>query len=575
MEYFVGIDVGTGSARACVIDSHGDVLGLHVEATKTWNPRHEIYEQSTENIWTCICKSVREAVGKSGIKPEDIRGVGFDATCSLTITDKTGAPLSVDPESGFNEHERNIILWADHRAIAQANRINATEHKVLQYVGKTISPEMEIPKTLWLSENMPQEKFDQIGHIFDLPDYLTYRATGSLARSTCSVTCKCSFVPLGIEDSKGWNEDYFRTIGLGQLADEGFKRLGGIPGETGVYHHAGDPVGNGLIKQAAQDLGLVEGTPVGSAVIDAYAGAIATLGASSSRAEAHEMASRPLKESLLHLGANRLAIICGTSSCHIAMAPEAIFVPGVWGPYKSVLLPDMWCAEGGQSSTGQLIDHILNKHPAIDEAKQMAKERDTNVYAFLNTYLEEKKQKHNYKYLEELVSQLHIYPDFHGNRSPLADPTLRGVIVGNSLDASVDDLAVKYLATLQAISCQTRHIIESLNSCGYTIDTLCLSGGLCKNPIFVQLHADITGCKVILPKSIEGAVVIGAGFLGARAAGLSDNLWDVMIKLGQAGDVITPSEDSHIKTLNERRYKVFKLMLEDQRKYRRIMAGEE
>jgi FGGY-family pentulose kinase len=515
------------------------------------------------------------AVARSDIKPEAIRGVGFDATCSLTITDKSGAPLSVDPESGFNEHERNIILWADHRAIAQANRINATKHKVLQYVGKTISPEMEIPKTLWLSENMPAEKFDQIGHIFDLPDYLTFRATGSLARSTCSVSCKCSFAPLGIEDSKGWDEDYFRTIGLGQLADEGFKRLGGIPGETGVYHFAGDPVGNGLNKKAAEDLGLIEGTPVGSAVIDAYAGAIATLGASSSREEAQEMASLPLKESLLHLGANRLAIICGTSSCHIAMAPEAIFVPGVWGPYKSVLLPDMWCAEGGQSSTGQLIDHILNKHPAIDDAKQMAKERDMNIYAFLNTFLEEKKQKHNCKYLEDLVTQLHIYPDFHGNRSPLADPTLRGVIVGNSLDASVDDLAVKYLATLQAISCQTRHIIESLNSCGYTIDTLCLSGGLCKNPIFVQLHADITGCKVILPKSIEGAVVIGAGFLGARAAGLSDNLWDVMIKLGQAGDVITPSEDPYIKTYNERRYKVFKLMLEDQRKYRRIMAGEE
>jgi FGGY-family pentulose kinase len=514
-------------------------------------------------------------VSKSGIQPDAIRGVGFDATCSLVITDKQGAPLSVDPESNFSNHERNIILWADHRAIDQANRINATGHSVLKYVGNTISPEMEIPKTLWLSENMPAEKFSHIGHIFDLPDYLTYRATGSLARSTCSVTCKCSFVPVGIEQSRGWSDDYFRTIGLGQLADDGFKKLGGIPGETGEFLFAGDPVGNGLTAAAAQDLGLPEGLPVGSAVIDAYAGAIATLGASSSRAEAQEMASLPAKESLLQQGANRLAIICGTSSCHIAMAPEAIFVPGVWGPYKSVLVPGMWCAEGGQSSTGQLIDHMLSKHPAIEEAKELAKSRDMNIYAFLNTYLEEKKQRNKYKYLEQLVSQLHIYPDFHGNRSPLADPTLRGTIVGHSLDASVDDLAVKYLATLQAISCQTRHIIDSLNACGYTIDTLCLSGGLCKNPIFVQLHADITGCKVILPKSIEGAVVIGAGFLGAKAAGLSDNLWDVMIKLGQAGDVVNPSDDPEIKTLNERRYKVFKMMLDDQRKYRRVMAGEE
>ncbi|KAI7847089.1 hypothetical protein BDC45DRAFT_27364 [Circinella umbellata] len=255
------------------------------------------------------------------------------------------------------------------------------------------------------------------------------------------------------------------------------------------------------------------------------------------------------------------------------MAPEAIFVKGVWGPYRSVMVPDMWHAEGGQSSTGQLIDHTLNTHPAIDEARKQADSEGMNIYAFLNRHLEQMQEKNGFKHLEQLTKQMHIYPDYHGNRSPLADPTLRGMIIGVSLDHSINDLATRYLATLQAISCQTRHIIEALNKEGYTIDTLCLSGGLCKNPIFVKLHADITRCRVILPERIDAAVVIGAAFLGARAADASHSLWEVMVRMGRAGQVIEPTQDSEVLEMDERRYRIFHEMLQDQKKYRAIMDG--
>ncbi|OZJ03495.1 hypothetical protein BZG36_04018 [Bifiguratus adelaidae] len=602
---FLGIDVGTGSARAAVIDHKGNILGLHVTATTTWNPRHEIYQQSTDNIWAAICQSTAEAIKKAGTNPEDIKGVGFDATCSLAVLDREGNPMSVDVETNFEDNTKNIILWADHRANEQASRINATNHPVLKYVGDKISLEMEVPKMLWLKENMPAEKWQRIGHFFDLPDLLTFKATGSLERSTCSLTCKCSFVPPGIEESKGWNADFFKAIGLQDFVDENFERVGGIPDETGKVLFAGDKVGSGLSAQGAKDLGLLEGTPVGSGVIDAYAGAIATLGAST-QAEKADFLGKGTRESMLEMGANRLAIICGTSSCHIAMAPGPIFVPGVWGPYKSVLLPTMWCAEGGQSSTGQLIDHILSTHAAYSQAQTLARSTKTNIYALLNQHLVSLAEKRRVKYVELLVKDLHIYPDYHGNRSPLADPSLRGVLVGQSLDASLDDLALKYYATLQAISCQTRHILESLNSKGYTIDTLCLSGGLCKNDLFVKLHADITRCKVVLPESIEGAVVIGAAFLGAKAAGLQpkkagtsgkpvmnsqDNerqpnggmgdkeevdlgLWDVMVELGNAGKTVHPTQEKELVDFCERKYKVFHMMLEDQKKYRNVMNGD-
>ena len=94
---------------------------------------------------------------------------------------------------------------------------------------------------------------------FDLPDFLTYRATNNVSRSSCSLTCKTSYVP------SGWHDEFFRQIGLDELVERQYSQVG--PGEPLV---AGLPVGEGLSKEAAEELGLVEGTPVGSAIIDAY-----------------------------------------------------------------------------------------------------------------------------------------------------------------------------------------------------------------------------------------------------------------------------------------------------------------
>jgi ribulose kinase len=120
---------------------------------------------------------------------------------------------------------------------------------------------MEVPKILWLKKNMKPDLFSRC-QFFDLPDFLTYRATEDNTRSCCSVTCKCSFVP-----NQGWQADFFEKIGLPCLVDKGeYKQLGAAKGRVLT---AGLPVGKGLSKRAAGELGLVEGTPVGSGLIDA------------------------------------------------------------------------------------------------------------------------------------------------------------------------------------------------------------------------------------------------------------------------------------------------------------------
>src|SRR5690606_41617115 len=109
-----------------------------------------IVEQSSTNIWQAVCESVREAVRLAGIDPADIAGIGYDATCSLVVLGKGGKPLAVGPS---NDPARDIIVWMDHRAVAQAERIHATRAGVLDYVGGTISPESETPKPLRLKAN--------------------------------------------------------------------------------------------------------------------------------------------------------------------------------------------------------------------------------------------------------------------------------------------------------------------------------------------------------------------------------------------------------------------------------------
>ena len=215
--YCIGVDVGTGSARAGVFDGAGTLLSAASHPIRIWREKPLHAEHSSDDIWAAVGACVRQAISEAAISPDAVAGIGFDATCSLVVLDADGAPLSVNAEG---DDARNVIVWMDHRATDQARRINATSAAVLEYVGRRISPEMQTPKLLWLAEELPRT-FDKAGYFFDLTDFLTWRATGSTWRSSCTVTCKWTY--LAHEDR--WDARYFRQIGLGRLADEDLSAL--------------------------------------------------------------------------------------------------------------------------------------------------------------------------------------------------------------------------------------------------------------------------------------------------------------------------------------------------------------
>ena len=172
-------------------------------------------------------------MNQHNIDPETVRGIGFDATCSLTVfNEETGEPQSVTGPKFDNAdgNDRNVILWLDHRPVEETKKVNATKHNLLHYVGGTMSIEMEMPKILWLKNNMPPELFAKC-NFYDLGDALTKMATGQDARSFCSTVCKQGYVPVGVDGSeKGWQEDFLKEIGLEDLTKDNFRRLGGISG---------------------------------------------------------------------------------------------------------------------------------------------------------------------------------------------------------------------------------------------------------------------------------------------------------------------------------------------------------
>ena len=228
--HYIGIDVGTGSARACITNQNGDIVGLSSKNIGLWQPQQGYYEQSTTDIWECICHSVQRALILANIDSSTVRGIGFDATCSLAVfTHDTDEPVSVTgPDFNYSGNDHNVILWLDHRPVKETATINATKHNLLRYVGGTMSIEMEIPKVLWLKNHMTKKLFDRC-KFYDLADALTHLATGSDKRSFCSVVCKQGYVPVGVDGSvKGWQEDFLNDIGLEDLAQDNFKRLGGV-----------------------------------------------------------------------------------------------------------------------------------------------------------------------------------------------------------------------------------------------------------------------------------------------------------------------------------------------------------
>lgn len=513
-QYLVAVDIGTTSARAGIFDASGRMLAKSRHPIEMRRGPALHAEHDSEDIWRATCLSVRAALTDAQISADDVAAIGFDATCSLVVRDGDGQPLSV---SSGGEARFDTIVWLDHRAVAEAEEISASGHPLLAYAGGSLSPEMQMPKLMWLKRHMPQQ-WQRTGLLLDLADFLTWRATGSTQRSRCTLTAKWNYLA---HEPQGWSDDFLQMAGLDDLLERG-----GLPRQS---VGPGGAIGS-LSAQAAEELGLTTQCRVAAGLIDAYAGAIGLL--------AGTMDSSELE--------SNLALIGGTSSCLVALSRKPQPGHSLWGPYYEAVMQDRWLVEGSQSATGALLDHMVKMHAAGGEP-------DAARHKAIIDRIGELRAQEG----DAFGAGLHILPDFHGNRSPLADPRATGVISGLTLDTSFDGLCRLYWRTCVSLVLGIRHILETMESFGYRFDVINAGGGHLNNPLLVELYADVTGRDVRLPKAAD-AVLLGSAIAASVAADLYPHMAAAGAAMDQGASLRKPHRERQV--LYDRDYRRYLAM---------------
>ncbi len=518
-DHLVAVDIGSASARAGIFDRSGALIAREARPILLNRPDGLRAEHASEDLWKAVTESVRAALHAARISRERIAAIGFDATCSLVIEGPLDTPLSEDAGDGTRF---DTISWMDHRALAETATLSSLGGPAIERAGGRISPEMALPKLLWLKRNRP-DLWKSTSGIYDLADAMTFRATGKTGRSISTLASKWGY---GTGEGTGWPGAFLRAAGLEDMVE----RLG-LPERPMPLGTALGP----LTAEAAAALDLDTGCMVAPGMIDAYAGALGLLGG--------------LAEEEI---ARRAALVAGTSTCLIFLQKEGLSAEeSLWGPFPDVALPGHALIEGGQSAAGSLLDHVVRMHAAGGSPEPTLLRR---IAEHVNTRLAEVGPDYGLP--------IQVLPDFHGNRSPAADPLATGVISGLSLDTSFDSLCRLYWRTAVGLACGLRQILERFGEAGLEPDCLHLAGGHAQNPLLVQLYADMTGKKMIVPKMRE-AILLGSAINAATAAGLYPTLGDAARAMG--GEALALLPDAARKARLDRDYERHLMMIRHRR----------
>lgn len=518
MKYSLGIDFGTLSARALLVevDTGKEVASkVHEYANGVID---EYLPSSGEKLppdWalqdprdylTALEKTVSSLVHETGVDPEDIVGIGIDFTaCTMLPIDAEGAPLSFDQRWEDNPHAW-VKLWKHHAAQPEANKINEVAEKrgekFLQRYGGRISSEWFFSKALQILDEAP-DVYAAADRFLEAGDWIVLQLTGVETRNACTAGYKAMW-----EKATGFpSSDYFKALDprFENVVDEKMNRT-----ISPIGAKAGE-----LTEEMADKLGLKPGTAVGVANVDAHVAV---------------PAATVTKEGVM-------VMIMGTSTCHMVLGKEPKIVEGMCGYVEDGILPGFIGFEAGQSCVG---DHfawfIDNCVPASYDRE--AKERHISIHELLS----EKASK-----LKPGQSGLLALDWWNGNRSVLVDADLTGMILGMTLNTKPEEI---YRALIEATAFGTNVIIEAFQSNGVAVDEIVACGGLPeKNEMLMQIYADVTNREFKIAESAQ-TCALGSAMWGAVAAGAAnggyDDIQEAAAKMARVKDkTFKPNRESH------------------------------
>lgn len=474
----LGLDFGTESVRAILIDTQGNQRGLATSDypygqiidtlpgdDESLPPRYALQDPS-DWIESAIA-ATRSAITQAGVSANEIVGIGVDFTsCTMLPTTIDGVPLCK-----LDSFKKTPLawpkLWKHHGALEQTERMNAVATRrgdsFLKRYGGTIGLEWFFPKILETIENAPDVAAAADVWI-EAGDWFVWQLVGGTADSLTRSTCQAGYKAMWSAAEGYPGQDFFRAVHPG-LADVVANRL------PGVMRSPGQSAG-GLSGAMANRLGLNPGTPVATSIIDAHA-AVPGVGA-----------AEP----------GTLVMVLGTSSCHMLNATELRDIPGIAGVVEGGILPGLFGYETGQAAVGDAFAWLL-KLLNLDDFDDLSE-------AAMR--------------LPPGAGGVRCMDWMNGCRTPLMDGGVRGGFIGLGLNHQPAHL---YLALMEASALGLRWIVDVLRDGGLSINRLIATGGLPHhNRAFVEVYADVLGMPIEIHPSTQGTAV-GAAVLGMIAAG--------------------------------------------------------
>lgn len=469
MAYFLTADGGTESLRVRIYDVQGTCVASHAEPYETTFSPGARAEQNPEDWWRSLCVASRACLAEAGLSGDQIEAMAYATTCCTVVAlDASGAPL------------RPALLWMDVRADKEAEAVLATGDTRLRLNSDgsgPVSAEWMIPKALWIKRNEP-EIYDAAETICEYQDYLTLRLTGERCASLNNVGLRWHYA----NRDGGWAESLVSALGMADLVEKWPSRVA-VPGEV-VGH---------LTADAAEALGLTTNTKLVQGGADALIGMIG-LGV-----------SQP----------GQLCLITGSSHLQFGVTEKPFHASGMWGAYADIVYPNRYIIEGGQTSTGSIINWLrrfVGGEFDFDEMNRKAAALPPGS--------------------DGLIVQDH----FQGNRTPYTDALSRGAITGLTLAHEPHHV---FRAIMEGISMGTRAILDSFAKGGYEGSEMVAGGGATNSGLFMQIHADTAGIPVRIPASTDGPT-LGSAILAAHGAGHFDTIDDGIAAMVKPGRVIEP-----------------------------------
>jgi len=469
MGFYLGVDGGTGGIRARLFDLNGHCLANAATSYPTQFGAEAHAEQDPEDWWRAMARSVRQAVAESGVPASQVEAMALDTTCCsvVALDEKTRAV-------------RPAIIWMDVRAGKEADAVLATGDVALGVNGAghgPVSAEWMIPKSLWMKRHEP-ELFARAATVCEYQDFMTMRLTGRRAASLDNVSIRWHYA----SDRGGWPKSLLAKLGLEELLQKWPQEVL-APGEV---------IGP-LTAEAAEHLGLPRQVKVVQGGADALIGMIG-LGV-----------AKP----------GQLALITGTSHLQFGVCEHPVHMQGLWGTYKDAVYPGRYILEGGQTSTGSIIEWLRRlTHDSPDLAA-------LNVEAAK---------------LAPGADGLLVLDHFQGNRTPHTDPLSRGAIIGLGLHHTAAHI---FRAVIEAIGFGTRAIVDRFAEAGCGTDEIVVGGGATRSDLFLQIHADTAGRTFIVPEEAE-APSLGAAILAATGAGRFSSIDEGIAAMTRPGRRIEP-----------------------------------